>query len=175
VEGRFLQADDAAGLRDDAVRAEGEGAGVVFVSEGALGDPIVLAAGLSASVTRALVGVRLTLSPHGRHPAVLAREVTTLDLVCAGRTVLCFMPPFDERLAEAISLCRAMWRDGVAVSEGPLFPVPGAVNRPRPAEGSPLVALDLTGGEPLPPTLAALADLLVHPSGDPASCTVERT
>ncbi len=178
VDARFLQAGDVAGLRAEAARAGGGGAGgadVLFVSRGALGDPFVLAAGLSLSVPRALVGVRLGLTEDGRHPAILAREVTSLDLVCGGRSVLCFTPPFDRRLAEAIALCRALWREGAADSTGPHFPVHAAVNRPRPAgAGSPLVALDLTGrGEP-PDVLSDAADLLVHGTDDAAVGRVER-
>jgi alkanesulfonate monooxygenase SsuD/methylene tetrahydromethanopterin reductase-like flavin-dependent oxidoreductase (luciferase family) len=175
VDARFLQAGDVAGLRAEAVRAAADGADVLFVGRGILGDPFVLAAGLSLSVPRALVGVRLGLSEDGRHPAMLAREVTSLDLVCGGRSVLCFEAPFDERLAEAISLCRTMWREGQADSAGPHFPVHAAVNRPRPAgDGSPLVALDLTGGDEPPAILTRAADLLVRPTNDPAMGRVER-
>jgi alkanesulfonate monooxygenase SsuD/methylene tetrahydromethanopterin reductase-like flavin-dependent oxidoreductase (luciferase family) len=175
VDARFLQAGDVAGLRAEAERAGADGADVIFVSRGTLGDPFVLAAGLSLSVPRALVGVRLGLSEDGRHPAILAREVTSLDLVCGGRSVLCFTPPFDGRLAEAIALCRALWREGEADSTGPHFPVHAAVNRPRPAgTGSPLVALDLTGGDELPDVLADVADLLVHGTDDAAVGRVER-
>ena len=176
MEGRFLRADDVAGLRTQAVAALEAGAGVVFLGEGPLGDPIVLVAGLSPAVPDLILGVRLALAPEARHPAMLARELTSLDLVCGGRSVLCFTPPFDDRLAEAIALCRAMWRDGEAVSDGVHFPVEHAVNRPPPAGGgSPLVALDLTGGAELPAALAVAADLLVHPTDDPAVCRVERT
>ena len=123
----------------------------MFVDETPLGDPIVLAAGLSPAVPDLLLGVRLTLAADGRHPALLARELTSLDLVCGGRSVLCFTPPFDDRLAEAVDLCRALWRDGEATSEGPHFPVAHVVNRPRPAgAGSPRLALDLTGGGEAP-------------------------
>ena len=55
VDARFLQAGDVAGLRAEAARAGAGGADVLFVSRGALGDPFVLAAGLSLSVPRALV------------------------------------------------------------------------------------------------------------------------
>ncbi len=176
MDGRFLQADDVAALRAQAVSAREAGAGALFVGEGPLGDPIVLAAGLSPVVPDLLLGARLALVPEGRHPALLARELTSLDLVCGGRSVLCFTPPFDDRLAEAIALCRAMWRDGEAVSEGPHFPVEHAVNRPRPAgAGSPLIALDLTRGDVLPDLLAGTADLLLHPTDDAAVCRVERT
>jgi len=164
-----------AGLRAQAVAALEAGAGAVFVSEAPLGDPIVLAAGLSQAVPDLLLGARLALAPDGRHPAMLARELTSLDLVCGGRSVLCFTPPFDDRLAEAIALCRALWRDGEADSAGPHFPVEHAVNRPRPAgAGSPLIALDLTGGDARPVHLAGAADLLLHPTDDAALCRVER-
>jgi hypothetical protein len=77
----------------------------------------------------------------------LARETTSLDLVDGGRTMLCFAPPFGEGLEEAIGICRAMWQDGIAKGDGPVYPLPvaAAVLRPRPAgAGSPLIALDLT-------------------------------
>jgi alkanesulfonate monooxygenase SsuD/methylene tetrahydromethanopterin reductase-like flavin-dependent oxidoreductase (luciferase family) len=175
VDARFLQAGGVAGLRAEAARAGADGAGGFFVSRGTLGDPFVMAAALSLSVPRGLVGVRLGLSEDGRHPAILAREVTCLDLVCGGRSVLCFTPPFDGRLAEAIALCRALWREGEADSAGPHFPVHAAVNRPRPArDGSPLVALDLTGGAAPPGVLSDAADLLVRGTEDAAVGRVER-
>jgi alkanesulfonate monooxygenase SsuD/methylene tetrahydromethanopterin reductase-like flavin-dependent oxidoreductase (luciferase family) len=201
VEGRFLKGDEAATLREQAVRAEAQGAGAIFLprgrraAEGMPGDPFVLAAGLSASVPRLLLGVEVGLPPEERHPTMLAREATSLDLVCGGRTVLCFGPPFarelteeltgelsgelTEELAEAIALCRAMWRDGDAVSDGPAFPVPGAVNRPRPHEGSPLVALDLAvdavgAVAGVGASLAGMVDLVLRPTDDAAVCRVER-
>ena len=162
-----------AGLRARALKAVEEGAGAVFVRSGPLGDPLVLLAGLSQSVPGVLLGARLGLSENGRHPALLARDVTCLDLVCDGRSVVCFTPPFDDRLAEAVSLCRALWRDGRADGGGPYFPVQDAVNRPHPGGPGPLVALDLTGGAD-PGRLAATADLLVYPTDDPTVCRVER-
>jgi alkanesulfonate monooxygenase SsuD/methylene tetrahydromethanopterin reductase-like flavin-dependent oxidoreductase (luciferase family) len=105
----------------------------------------------------------------------VARELTSLDHVCGGRSALCCLPPFDEILAEALALCRAMWRGGHAVSEGPAFPVPGARHRPRPARpAGPVIALDRTrvgrdghAGE-LPDDVVALADFVLQPTGDPA-------
>jgi alkanesulfonate monooxygenase SsuD/methylene tetrahydromethanopterin reductase-like flavin-dependent oxidoreductase (luciferase family) len=163
-----------AGLRAQARHAVDEDTGVVFVDDGPLGDPLVLLAGLSPSVPRVLLGARLSLQRDGRHPALLARDVTSLDLVCGGRSVVCFTPPFDDRLAEAIALCRALWREGRADGGGPSFPVHDAINRPCPDGPGPLVALDLTGDATLPDVLAAAADLLVHPTDDPSVWRVER-
>jgi alkanesulfonate monooxygenase SsuD/methylene tetrahydromethanopterin reductase-like flavin-dependent oxidoreductase (luciferase family) len=175
VEGRFLRAGDTAGLRAEATRAGAEGAAAVFLSEGALGDPIVLAAGLAPLVPRVLLGARIAWDREGRHPALLARDVTGLDLVCGGRSVLCFAPPFTEPLAEAISLCRALWLPGEAVHEGPHFPVQAAANRARPAgERIPQIALDLTAGDELPSFLVGAADLLLWPLAEaPAACRLE--
>ena len=94
--------------------------------------------------------------------------MTTFDLVCGGRAVLAFTGPFTEATAEAATLCREMWTNGVAVGTGPHYPVAGAINRPLPErEGGPLIALDLTDG-PVPgpaPTLLALCDLVLVPPG----------
>ncbi len=176
MEARFLQASDTAGLRAEAARAAAQGAAAVFLSEDALGDPIVLAAGLAPVIPGTLLGARVGLDPAGRHPAMLARDVTSLDLVSGGRSVLCFAPPFTEPLAEAISVCRAMWRSGEARSDGPRFPLRAAANRSRPrGEGSPLIALDLTAGDQVPPFLIGATDLLLRPaSTDPAACRLER-
>jgi alkanesulfonate monooxygenase SsuD/methylene tetrahydromethanopterin reductase-like flavin-dependent oxidoreductase (luciferase family) len=175
VEGRFLQAQDTAGLRAEATRAGAEGAAAVFLSQSALGDPIVLAAGLAPLVPRVLLGARFELARQERHPAMLARDMTCLDLLSGGRSVLCFAPPFTEPLVEAIHLCRALWRAGEAVQGGPRFPVRAAANRARPAgEGSPLIALDLTAGDELPGFLVGSADLLLRPTAaSPAACRLE--
>jgi hypothetical protein len=175
VEGHFLQGDTVRELRDQAFSAEASGAAAVFVSPSALGDPVVLAAGLCTVVPETKLGVRLELGRDGRHPAMLARDLTGLDLVSGGRSVLCFEPPFSDELAEAIALCRAMWREGVVASEGLLFPAYAPATRARPlSEASPLVALDLTAGHAAPPLHRHLADLLLHPTPDPLICTLER-
>jgi hypothetical protein len=175
VEGHFLQGDTVRELREQAFNAMAAGAAGVFVSQGAIGDPVVVAAGLSTSVPDALLGVRIELARDGRHPAMLARDLTSLDLVSDGRSVLCFEPPFTEELAEAIALCRALWREGVVASEGPRFPAHAPVTRARPLhEAGPLVALDLTSGDSVPPSFRGLADLLLHPTPDPLVCKMER-
>jgi alkanesulfonate monooxygenase SsuD/methylene tetrahydromethanopterin reductase-like flavin-dependent oxidoreductase (luciferase family) len=175
VDGRFLQANDTAGLRAEASRAEAEGAAAVFVRAGELGDPIVLAAGLASDLPRLLLGVRIELDRRERHPAMLARDITSLDLICGGRSVLCFAPPFADSLEEAITVCRALWRSGEAVTDGPAYPVRAAANRSRPlGESGPLIALDLTRGEAVSRSLAGAADLLLRPAEASAACVLER-
>jgi alkanesulfonate monooxygenase SsuD/methylene tetrahydromethanopterin reductase-like flavin-dependent oxidoreductase (luciferase family) len=166
---RLLQAQDLEALRADAVRAREEGVGAVMVGPGPLGDPFVLLAGLSDALPELILAARVVLGEDGRHPTLLAREATSLDLVDGGRTVLCLGPPFGEGLDEAIGICRAMWREGTATSDGPVYPVAGALNRPGPAgEGSPLIALDLTGPGARDEAggSAALADMVVVRDGD---------
>jgi alkanesulfonate monooxygenase SsuD/methylene tetrahydromethanopterin reductase-like flavin-dependent oxidoreductase (luciferase family) len=174
-----LQAEDLASLRAEAVRAKEAGAVAVMIGPGPLGDPFVLLAGLIDAVPGLTLAARVVLGEDGRHPTLLAREATSLDLVDGGRTLLCFGPPFEEGLDEAIGICRAMWREGTATSEGPVYPVAGALNRPGPAgDGSPLIALDLTGPGARDEAggWAALADMVVvrDEAGDGAAWRLER-
>jgi len=174
VEGRFLQAADMDGLRRQATDAARQGADAVFLSQGPLGDPIVLAAGLGSVVPGLLLGARVPLGPEERHPAMVAREFTSLDLACGGRSVLCLVPPFTETLAEAAFLCRSLWREGEVVGVGPHFPVRAAAGRSRPGDRSPLIALDLTAGHELPTVMAGAANLVVLPmSVAPEACRLE--
>jgi alkanesulfonate monooxygenase SsuD/methylene tetrahydromethanopterin reductase-like flavin-dependent oxidoreductase (luciferase family) len=174
-----LQAKDVGGLRAEVGRAKAEGIEAVLVGAGPMGDPFVLLAGLADTVPGLTLAARIVLGEDGRHPTLLAREATSLDLVDGGRTLLCFGPPFGEGLDEAIGICRAMWREGTATSEGPLYPVADALNRPGPAgEGSPLIALDLTGPGAREEAggSAALADMVVvrEEAGDAAVWRLER-
>jgi alkanesulfonate monooxygenase SsuD/methylene tetrahydromethanopterin reductase-like flavin-dependent oxidoreductase (luciferase family) len=161
---RFLEAEELAALRAEAARAREEGFEAVSVGSGPLGDPFVLLAGLSDALPGMMLAARVVLGDDGRHPTLLAREATSLDLVHGGGTVLCFEPPFGDGLGEAIGICQAMWREGATTSEGPVYPVAGAVNRPGPAgDDSPLIALDLTrpGARDEAGGSAALADMVV--------------
>ncbi len=186
-----MPAGDVTRLREEARRAATEGVEAVIVRPGPLGDPIVLAAGLVDTVPGGLLGAALSVEEDGRHPSVLARDLTALDHVCRGRAVLCLLPPFDDGTVEAIAICRAMWRHGVARGTGPRYPVPGAVNRPLPpGRDSPWLALDLTGsgsgsgsgsdtgsgaGSALE-SAAALVDVLVFGTDDPVEgeCRLQR-
>jgi alkanesulfonate monooxygenase SsuD/methylene tetrahydromethanopterin reductase-like flavin-dependent oxidoreductase (luciferase family) len=177
VEGWFLTGDDVVGMRDRAALAQARGVGALLVPEGPAGDPLVLAGALVSTVLQGLLGVRVSLDGGDRrHPAVLARDMTSLDLLCNGRSLLCFGPPFGPAHVEAIELCRQMWEAGTATSDGPIYPVPGAVNRPRPAaEQSPRLALDLTtAAVAVPSGLAEVVDYVLRPGPTPDVCRVER-
>ena len=167
VEGRFLNQPSVAALRAAAEQAHADGATVVFVSEGPLGDAITLAAALGAWGVDGLIGVRVGLEGEShRHPTLLARDMTTLDQICDGRAVLAFRGPFNDATAEAISLCRQMFHQEVGTSAGPYYPVPGAINRPGPVTpGGPPIGLDLSEGETAPIALMALCDLVLIPAG----------
>jgi hypothetical protein len=177
MEGIFLDAPD--------IEAVPPGVDAVFLTGGPMGDAIVLAAGLAGRwrdrTVGPFVGVRTSLGPEDRHPTILARDMTTLDHVTGGRTVLAFTGPFNEAysaaVSEAVTLCRAMWTDGVGVSEGPRYPVVGAINRPLPKRpGGPLIALDLTKGTaPLPDAaLLRRCDLVLMRAGARAAAAATR-
>jgi alkanesulfonate monooxygenase SsuD/methylene tetrahydromethanopterin reductase-like flavin-dependent oxidoreductase (luciferase family) len=163
VEGRFMNGRDLGELRATAQQARIEGAGVLFLTDGSLGDAIALASAVGSWVSDILLGVRIDMAtkPH-RHPTVLAREMTTFDRVTGGRAVLALMPPFGQATVETISLCRNMWTEGVAVGPGPNYPVAGAINRPLPVRpGGPPIALDLTGGAIPDAAVLALCDQIL--------------
>jgi hypothetical protein len=163
VEGLFLGGRDVGGLRAAAEQAGRDGIDALFLRDGPLGDAIVLASAVGSWVQGVLLGVRVDLGtgPH-RHPTLLAREMTTFDRVCGGRAILAFGGPFTEATAEAVTLCREMWTNGVAACAGPHYPVAGAINRPLPERvGGPPIAFDLTDG------LTAGVDPGVAPGVDP--------
>lgn len=164
VEGRFLDQADLGSLEEAATLAEHDQAMAIILSDdNPLGDAVTLAASLATITTHLLLGVEVDLAQHAhRHPTVLARDLTTLDLLCHGRTLLIFAGPFTDATAEAAALCRDMWRKGVAASEGPTYPVAGAINRPGPfTSTTPRIALDTTAGHSPDPDLLALADFLL--------------
>jgi alkanesulfonate monooxygenase SsuD/methylene tetrahydromethanopterin reductase-like flavin-dependent oxidoreductase (luciferase family) len=94
-----------------------------------------------------------------RNPALLAKMVTTLDVISHGRAVLgigaAWYEPeheglgFDfptarerlDRLEEAVQICRAMFRDDQPSFSGRFYGIDGARNVPRPvrAGGPPIM------------------------------------
>ena len=108
-------------------------------------DACTVAAAAPSFVDDAVLGVMSGL-PFDRHPAVLARDVTTLDVLSSGRAAVALRwEGTRERssssrdfsavcayLGEAIAVCRAVLQDEDPVFEGSYFRIAGAVNRPPP-------------------------------------------
>ncbi|HVC15029.1 MAG TPA: LLM class flavin-dependent oxidoreductase [Acidimicrobiales bacterium] len=101
----------------------------------------------------AVLGV-VSVLPLDRHPAVLARDVTTLDVLSNGRAATLLrwddggasgrgdpaglpgVRAATDYLGEAVAVCRAVLCDDDPVFEGRFLHVAGAVNRPPPSRPS---------------------------------------
>src|SRR5438445_5174452 len=120
-----------------------------------------LLGGLAARTTRVRLGTLVTGVTY-RNPALLAKVVTTLDIVSSGRAILGIgaawnedehrgygyeFPPVGERLSrleEALQICRAMFREESPSFDGRYYRIRGATNVPRPVQrGGPPI---LVGG-----------------------------
>ena len=108
---------------------------------------------IAARTHRARRGTMVTGVTY-RNPALLAKAVTTLDVVSSGRAVLGIgaawnddehagygfdFPPVAERmgrLEEALQICRAMFAGAAPSFEGRYYSTDGALNAPAPIHGS---------------------------------------
>jgi F420-dependent oxidoreductase-like protein len=117
--------------------------------------------GLAARTTTIRLGTLVTGVTY-RNPAILAKMVTTLDVVSGGRAILGLgaawnedehrgygveFPPVRERmdrLDEALTICRAMFTEDRPSFEGRYYRIERALNVPRPIQaGGPRI---LVGG-----------------------------
>jgi len=145
--GRF---GDFAGLAALVGAAEGAGYGSVWL-RGVSGDGIGVD---SVPVVSALVertnsiGLGVACAGgSGRHPAILARDLMTLDVLSGGRAALNLGLPTSgadaaARLTEAAQICRLLFSaDQAVMFTGEHFSVHFALNRPSPErpDGPPLV------------------------------------
>lgn len=108
-------------------------------------------AGLAARTHKVRLGTLVSGVTY-RNPALLAKMVTTLDIVSAGRAVLGIgaawkedehlaygfeFPPVGERLSrleEALRICHAMFREERATFHGRYYHIDNAMNFPRPVQ-----------------------------------------
>jgi alkanesulfonate monooxygenase SsuD/methylene tetrahydromethanopterin reductase-like flavin-dependent oxidoreductase (luciferase family) len=122
----------------------GRGDVTVPVVEG----PTILA--MAAGATRRLTVGTFVANVMNRHPAVLARMASTLQIASGGRFVLgigigghpkehaAYGLPFPEakervaHLEEAVAVIRALWTGGPVTRESPLYPLADAVAFPVP-------------------------------------------
>ena len=167
VPGAGMPADGvAAGLRSTvrmARVAESAGFATLWVPDSGTVDPIVVLGALAQCTGTATVGAMVGAAGR-RQPAVLAKEMTTIDVLSSGRAALALGVSLPEsgdvaesgvplpqsgdeaestvgiggrvaRLQQALAVCRAMFRDPPVTMSGTYVAVNGAANRPAPVSG----------------------------------------
>jgi F420-dependent oxidoreductase-like protein len=124
-------------------------------------EPYTLLGAVAARTSRLTLGTLVTSVVY-RNPALLAKMVTTLDIISGGRAILGIgagwyedeatrydypWPPAGERLArleDALQICRAMFTQERATVTGRHHAIRDALNNPRPLKpGGPKI---LVGG-----------------------------
>jgi F420-dependent oxidoreductase-like protein len=181
-----------------AIAAESSGFESVWVMDHfwqlpALGGPdepilesYTLLGALAARTERVRLGTLVTGVTY-RNPALLAKIVTTLDVISHGRAVLGIGAAwyqeehdglgFDfpstrermDRLEEAVQVCRAMFRDEQPEFTGRYYRIAGARNVPRPVQaGGPPIMIGGSGERRTLRLVAQYADLC-NVTGGPAT------
>lgn len=168
------QAESGKAWAEQARRLEGSGFDVLLVPDHLFGSrfaPVAAMTAAACATTRLRVGT-LVFANDFRHPAVLAKEAATVDLLSDGRLELglgtgwmavdyagaglTFDPPGVriDRLAEAIAVLKGLWSDGPFSFEGRHYRIDGLDQLPKPAQ-RPHPRLMLGGGGPRLLRLAA--------------------
>ena len=118
---------------------------------------------LAANTARVKLGTLVTGVTY-RNPAILAKQVTTLDVISKGRAILGLgaawnedehngygveFPPIGrrmDRLDEALTIARLMFTQDRPSFEGKYYKIDGALNIPRPVQpGGPKILIGGTG------------------------------
>ena len=148
-------------IAEIAVAAEESGFDSVWVMDhfyqianvGPRSDPMLeaypLLGALAARTTRASLGTMVTGVTY-RNPAMLAKQVTTLDVISGGRAILGIGAAWNDdehagygfefpavgermdRLDEALAVCRAMFTEEAPSFSGRYYSIDAALNVPRP-------------------------------------------
>jgi F420-dependent oxidoreductase-like protein len=159
-----------------AVTAEESGFDSVWVmdhfyqipSVGPRTDPMLeaytLLGAIAARTRRTGLGAMVTGVTY-RNPALLAKILTTLDVISSGRAILGIGAAWNddehagygfgfpavsermERLEEALQICRAMFTEDVPSFTGRYYSIAGALNEPRPIRPGGIPILVGGGGE----------------------------
>ena len=162
--------DDPIALPEVARLAEDAAIGTLWLADAPPGiDPMPLAGSLAGRTSR--IGIGIIVRPsHGRHPSVVAREVTTIDLLTAGRAAVALLEdgrgPLDvDRLAEATAILHALLTEEEVSIAGHFYEVAELTTRPRPVHAhGPLV---IAGFVEAPPQSDSSAEsILVGASAD---------
>lgn len=144
-----------------------------------------LLGGIASLTSRVRLGALVTGVTY-RNPALLAKMVTTLDVLCGGRAILGIgaawfaeehqgygfeFPPLGERmnrLEEALQVCRAMFTREAPSFEGRYYRIREAVNVPRPVQaGGPRILVGGNGERRTLRLAARYGDLCNLIGGDP--------
>lgn len=170
---QISRAESGADWIEKAKKAEGLGYDILLMPDHLAGQlAIGPALATVASVTTLRVGT-LVWQNDLRHPALLAQEVATLDLLSNGRfelgigaggsylpdyelTGIHFAPPADRvtRLAEAIPILKGLFADGPLTYAGRHYTITGYDGLPKPVQ-RPHPPLFIGGGGPRVLRLAA--------------------
>jgi F420-dependent oxidoreductase-like protein len=135
---------------------------------GPVTDPMLeaytLLGAIAARTSKVSLGTMVTGVTY-RNPALLAKEVTTLDVISSGRAILGIgaawneeehigygftFPPVKERmdrLEEALQICKAMFTQERSTFEGRYYKTSDALNNPRPIRPDGIPILIGGGGE----------------------------
>jgi F420-dependent oxidoreductase-like protein len=145
----IARAADDAGLTHLSVMDHYFQIGMVGPRDDPMLEGYVAATHLAAHTSRARVGV-LATGVHYRHPGLLLKIVTSLDVLSGGRAVFCIgagwneeesrglgvpVPPLSERferLEETLQLAHQMWRDDPKPFDGRHFQLAEPICRPQP-------------------------------------------
>jgi F420-dependent oxidoreductase-like protein len=163
-------------VADIAATAEQAGFDTVWVMDhlyqignvGPRTDPMLeaytLLGGIAARTSTASLGTMVTGVTY-RNPALLAKMVTTLDIVSSGRAILGIgaawnddehdgygfdFPPVRERmdrLEEALRICRAMFTEEAPTFDGRYYRIHDVLNAPRPVRSGGIPILVGGSGE----------------------------
>lgn len=108
-------------------------------------DPLPLLGAMATASRRLVLGAALRLE-GGRHPAVLAKQLTTLDVISSGRSGLLLEGLDAAQTTEAVEVCHAMFRRPDPRFAGRHYRIEGATNLPPPvAEGGPALVVGVSG------------------------------
>jgi F420-dependent oxidoreductase-like protein len=161
---RNAQAAEAAGFDLVTVMDHFYQIGAVGAPEEPMLEGYTTLAAIAARTERVLLGTMVTGVTY-RNPAMLAKTVTTLDVISKGRAMLGIgaawndiehagygmeFPPIGERedrLEEALTICKAMFTEDRPSFEGRYYKIERALNNPRPIRrGGPKIMVG-GGGE----------------------------
>src|SRR5438874_6253904 len=134
---------------------------------------------LAARTNKVTLGTLVTAVTY-RNPALLPKEVTTLDIISSGRAVLGIgaawydveheglgvdFPPAGERLdrmEEAVQICRLMFTEERPTFEGRYYRIKEARNLPPPVQaGGPPIMIGGSGPNPTRPPRAIYAKISI--------------